>query len=329
LSIYCGNKNSIQLSNFQSNNQRLTINKNNTLFPKQFINSNFQFQQKNLNSTVSLNKPNSFTLLPFLIKKRIVNSDDSNNSRKKFILKRKYCILDDKNCNSNIILNNLIKKNAFDYSKNVCKTSSIISKSQFHSSSFLKFKELFFQKLKNNQEIMNYFNFGNQGNGGRKFPYIGLIFLTMLTVPNIIWTKNMPKDYEKYVDNENKFLLSLERVGEVLVTAISLLFTDYSSVKMSSRSYLLPFAFLAMILYEIYWIRYFKSEKTMNDFYSGIVGIPLAGATLPVIAYLLLGIYSKNIPLIVSVIILGIGHIGIHYNHKKEITDSSTKSKSE
>jgi len=139
LSIYCGNKNSIQLSNFQSNNQRLTINKNNTLFPKQFINSNFQFQQKNLNSTVSLNKPNSFTLLPFLIKKRIVNSDDSNNSRKKFILKRKYCILDDKNCNSNIILNNLIKKNAFDYSKNVCKTSSIISKSQFHSSKLMNF----------------------------------------------------------------------------------------------------------------------------------------------------------------------------------------------
>ena len=74
-----------------------------------------------------------------------------------------------------------------------------------------------------------------------------------------------------------------------------------------------------MILYEIYWIRYFKSEKTMQDMYSSILGIPVAGATLPVIAFFLLGIYGKNIPLIVSVIILGIGHIGIHLEHKKEI----------
>ena len=41
-----------------------------------------------------------------------------------------------------------------------------------------------------------------------------------------------------------------------------------------------------MILYEIYWIRYFKSNKTMKGMYSSL---------------------------------LGIGHIGIHLNHKKEV----------
>ena len=30
------------------------------------------------------------------------------------------------------------------------------------------------------------------------FSYVGLIFLAMLMLPNIIWTKNQPKDYEKY-----------------------------------------------------------------------------------------------------------------------------------
>ena len=74
-----------------------------------------------------------------------------------------------------------------------------------------------------------------------------------------------------------------------------------------------------MLLYEIYWIRYFKSNKTMKDMYSSILGIPVAGATLPVLAFLLLGVYGKNIPLIVSSIILGIGHIGIHLNHRKEV----------
>ena len=78
-------------------------------------------------------------------------------------------------------------------------------------------------------------------------------------------------------------------------------------------------AFALMILYEIFWIRYFRSEKTMKDFYSSILGIPVAGATLPVLAFLLLAIYGKNIILGVAVLILGIGHIGIHLMHKKEI----------
>ena len=76
-----------------------------------------------------------------------------------------------------------------------------------------------------------------------------------------------------------------------------------------------------MILYEVYWIRYFKSNKTMSDFYSGFLGIPVAGATLPVMAFGLLAVYGKNIFLGIAVIILGIGHIGIHLNHQKEIMD--------
>ena len=59
-------------------------------------------------------------------------------------------------------------------------------------------------------------------------------------------------------------------------------------------------------------------NKTMKDMYCSLFGIPVAGATLPVMAFLLLGIYGKNIFLIVSTIILGIGHIGIHLNHKRE-----------
>ena len=88
----------------------------------------------------------------------------------------------------------------------------------------------------------------------------------------------------------------------------------------SNWSSILLIAFILMILYEIYWIRYFKSSKTMRDMYISLLGIPVAGATLPIIAFLLLGIYGKNVFLITSTIILGIGHIGIHLNHKKELT---------
>ena len=150
------------------------------------------------------------------------------------------------------------------------------------------------------------------------FSYVGLIFLLMLMVPNIVWSKNKPKDYDKYAKKENKVLLAMERIGEIAVTCLALVFSDFNINGFSVWSIMLLAAFLLMVLYEIYWIRYFKSEKTMKDMYSSILGIPVAGATLPVLAFFLLGVYGKNLPLMIATIVLGIGHIGIHLNHKKE-----------
>lgn len=153
------------------------------------------------------------------------------------------------------------------------------------------------------------------------FSYTGLIFLILLFVPNLFWTRNQPKDYDKYVGSENRILFIFERVGEVLVSVLCLIFSDFNIGMITPRSILLFVAVLLMILYEVYWVRYFKSNKTMSDFYSSLLGIPVAGATLPVMAFGLLAVYGKNIFLGVSVIILGIGHIGIHLNHQKGIRD--------
>lgn len=151
------------------------------------------------------------------------------------------------------------------------------------------------------------------------FSYVGFIFLLMLMIPNIIWNRNKPKEYDKYVKNENRFLLLLERIGELSVTCFSLIFCDFNINKISAWSVILMLAFILMLLYEVYWIRYFRSNRTMRDMYGSLLGIPAAGATLPVAAFLLLGIYGKNIFLILATLVLGIGHIGIHINHKKEI----------
>lgn len=151
------------------------------------------------------------------------------------------------------------------------------------------------------------------------FSYVGLIFLIMLFAPNLLWTKSKPKNYENYVKNENKILKTFENIGQVMVTCIVLIFKDFNVRVNSWWILFLILSFIFMVLYEVYWIKYFKSEKTMKSFYSSLLGIPVAGATLPVIAFLLLGIYGKNILLIIATLILGIGHIGIHVNHKREI----------
>lgn len=153
------------------------------------------------------------------------------------------------------------------------------------------------------------------------FSYMGLIFLAMLMAPNLMWTKNKPQDYDKYVVNENKILLGLERMGEVLVSCLVLIFSDFNPKGITVWEIWLLAACFLMILYELYWIKYFRSAKSMRDFYSSLLGVPVAGATLPVLAFLLLGIYGRNPFLVLAVIILGIGHIGIHLAHKKEIAE--------
>lgn len=152
------------------------------------------------------------------------------------------------------------------------------------------------------------------------FSYIGLIFLFLLFIPNLFWTKNKPKNYDAYVKNESKILRAFEHIGQVLVTCIVLIFKDFNIKTGSPHIIWLILSFAFMALYEFYWLRYFKSEKTMADFYNSLLKIPVPGATLPIIAFFLLGIYGKNIPMIISVIILGIGHIGIHLAHKRELS---------
>lgn len=149
------------------------------------------------------------------------------------------------------------------------------------------------------------------------FSYVGLIFLLMLFIPNIIWARKKPQGYTS--ENENKFLLFLERVGEILTTVCVLIFDDFNLHSWSNWTWWLIVAFMLMVMYECWWVRYFRSKQKLSDFYSSFLGIPLAGATLPVISFFLLGIYGKVILLSVSAIILGIGHIGIHMQHSKEI----------
>ncbi len=149
------------------------------------------------------------------------------------------------------------------------------------------------------------------------FSYIGLIFLLMLMIPNLIWTKRQPKGYDP--GNENKVLLVFERAGQACVTCAALVFSDYNIRGWSPWALWLIAAFILMVLYECWWIRYFRSEKALSDFYSSFFGVPVAGATLPVAAFFLLGVYGKVIWLMLSVVLLGIGHIGIHLQHRRNL----------
>lgn len=162
---------------------------------------------------------------------------------------------------------------------------------------------------------------GSWRNGGTEmrfgFSYVGLGMLLALFIPNLLWTKRQPQGYRQCAAQESRVLLGLERAGQVLVTALSLIFSDFNLKPWQPWNlWLLGAAFL-LLLYELYWIRYFRSGRTLADFYSDFWGIPLAGATLPVAAFLFLAIYGRNPLLAGADILLGIGHIGIHRDGRR------------
>lgn len=152
------------------------------------------------------------------------------------------------------------------------------------------------------------------------FSYVGLIFLLLLIIPNLVWTRNMPQGYTS--ENENKILLAFERTGEILTSGCALVFSDFNFREWSGWSWWLAAAVALMVLYELWWVRYFLGARKLTDFYSSFLGIPVAGATLPVAAFLLLGVYGRVIWMVISAVILGIGHIGIHLQHYHEAAAS-------
>lgn len=120
-----------------------------------------------------------------------------------------------------------------------------------------------------------------------------------LQIPNIIWARNQPAGYDP--SGEPKVLRLIEGIGQVLCTATILLFANTmpSRVAAASSTPWTPWnpwigwffaAILLMVIYEYFWVRYFTGRRTLHDFYRPLLGVPAPGATLPVVAFLLLGI---------------------------------------
>lgn len=69
------------------------------------------------------------------------------------------------------------------------------------------------------------------------FSYVGVIYLIMVFLPNILWTKHQPEGYQTYVKNERRFHLIMERTGEMLVTATAVIFSDFNLRKWTAWSW--------------------------------------------------------------------------------------------
>ena len=78
-------------------------------------------------------------------------------------------------------------------------------------------------------------------------------------------------------------------------------------------------AFIIMALYEAAWIRFFKTND-LGAMYSPLGPIPVPLASLPVVGIFVLGVWYMSPVAIAASIVLGIGHIGIHLSHLRELS---------
>lgn len=150
------------------------------------------------------------------------------------------------------------------------------------------------------------------------FSWVGVAFLLMLFVPNIIWSRNMPLGYDVLARSENRALLAFERVGEVMACVTAVVFVCPQGFSPPWVLWLLV-SLLLMLLYEAAWVRFFKDGSNLATMYAPLGIIPVPLASLPVLALLLLGVWCLSPFTVAAAVILGIGHIGIHASHARQL----------
>ena len=151
------------------------------------------------------------------------------------------------------------------------------------------------------------------------FSIVGVVFLAMLFIPNIIWGRSLPPGYAEISKHENRTLLMLERIGEVATSCAAVIFVCPLGFSLPWLAWLI-IAFALMLLYELAWVRYFRGGRVLTDMYTPLGPIPIPLASLPVAAFVLLGIWCQSPVTIAAAVVLGIGHIGIHLGHAHELS---------
>ncbi|MEI9938578.1 MAG: hypothetical protein WDO69_15280 [Pseudomonadota bacterium] len=150
------------------------------------------------------------------------------------------------------------------------------------------------------------------------FSPLGITYLAMLFVPNALWARLRSPEAAPTSSKENSLLLALERVGQV-ATTVAALVSPGSEPAGPARLTCLGASLVAMVLYELSWLRYFRTDRTARTLYRSLGPVPLPLAVLPVLGFLLLAVYEVHPLLLAAVVVLGVGHVSIHSQHARSL----------
>ncbi|MGD0038431.1 MAG: hypothetical protein ABSC53_14180 [Bacteroidota bacterium] len=124
---------------------------------------------------------------------------------------------------------------------------------------------------------------------------------------------NIPKRNSVLAQIINVF----ERVGQI--GSFTLSFFYRLSCSNTLDTVLLIMMSFALVVYYTGWVRYLVKGCSETLFYKSMFGIPLPMAIMPVIYFILASILLGSTWLMISAILLGIGHITISLQSSRRI----------
>ncbi|MCH5161595.1 MAG: hypothetical protein J1G04_06150 [Clostridiales bacterium] len=140
------------------------------------------------------------------------------------------------------------------------------------------------------------------------FNYYGLIAVAIILIPNIISAVVDKSTFENKYDN--KPILVSEQIGRygcMAFTVFNIPYTYFNFWFSHALSVYLIVNGTLLVLYLLGWIVFRKGRNAVKMLYLSIT---------PTVIFLFGGIMLLSVPLIISSVIFGIGHIAISYKNK-------------
>ncbi|WP_187377827.1 hypothetical protein [Paenibacillus senegalimassiliensis] len=141
------------------------------------------------------------------------------------------------------------------------------------------------------------------------FHVISLIIPAVVLLPNFLFWAWPPEGMPSSVQavQVHLGLKVAEGAGRVGVMVVPLFYGIHMNQSLASLA--LVIMIIAMLLYSVGWVRYLRQGRRYYWLFAPLWGIPVPMAIMPVLYFLASSLLLESIPMLVSAIILGIGHI--------------------
>ncbi|MDF2617279.1 MAG: hypothetical protein K0Q47_1936 [Sedimentibacter sp.] len=135
----------------------------------------------------------------------------------------------------------------------------------------------------------------------------GLIIMSIVMIPNIIFAIKEKNFESKYHNNEVEIIEQIGRFGSMGLMIFNIPLLEFGYWFNNGKTVYVVLTGILAVLYCFVWFLYFRKstlEKAMSL------------AIIPTIIFLSSGIIQGKVLLIITAILFGIGHIIITYNNR-------------
>lgn len=132
----------------------------------------------------------------------------------------------------------------------------------------------------------------------------GLVIMIIIMIPNIVFAMREKNFESKYNNKLIEVIEQIGRLGSMFLMIFNISFLNYGYWFSNAKKVYMILVGVLALAYCLTWVLYFKKATFSKA---------IALAIIPMLIFLLSGIISLNILLIITSVLFGIGHLIITY----------------